>query len=206
MSIGEFFRVKAAIWSEQLSVIRLYYGKNFRFALIDLSLGFCSLFFNPYRICRKRGEVYGETPLTTVHRIADICQLNHTDTWLELGSGRGKSCFWIAQFVGCRTLGVEKIPLFSHLARFLSVLFQVSADFQKKDLFDVNVSSATCVYIYSTCLTDEQLFRLSQRLVFSLPQMARIVTISAPLPGWPHRSFPVFFPWGQTTAYLHVKK
>ena len=205
MSIGEFFSIKVALWTEQLSVIRLYYRKSFHFALVDLALGFCSLFFNPYRTCRKRGEIYGETPLTTLHRIADICQLNQTDTWLELGSGRGKSCFWIAKFVPCRAIGVEKIPLFIYLARFLSALFRISADFQKKDMFDVNVSSATCIYVYSTCLTDAQWTLLSQRMN-SLPQGARVVTISAPLPGWPNRPFPVSFPWGQTEAYLHHKK
>lgn len=205
MSIGEFFRVKTTLWTEQLAVIRLYYRKSLRFALVDLALGICSLFFNPYRTCRKRGEVYGETPLRTVHRIADICELGRSDTWLELGSGRGKSCFWIAEFVRCRSIGVEKVPLFTYVARFLSTLFHISADFQKKDLFDVNFSAATCVYIYSTCFSDEQLLRLSHRLQ-SLPEKGRIVTISAPLPGWPYRSFPVSFPWGQTEAFLHFKQ
>jgi SAM-dependent methyltransferase len=204
MSIGDFFRVKSALWSEQATVIRRYYPKSVRFALADLALGLCSLFFNPYRHGRKRGEIYGETPLTTLHRIADLCHLTASDTWLELGSGRGKSCFWIAQFAGCRAIGLEKIPLFTHLARFLSSLFQIRADFQQGDMFEADFSAATCVYVYSTCLSDEQLSRLAQRMT-SLPPGARIVTISAPLPGWPHRPFPISFPWGQAEAYLHTK-
>lgn len=203
MSIGEFLRLKKTLFVEQVYIIRHYYSRSIRFALIDLFLGFLSLFFNPYRICRKRREVYGETPLSTLQQIVDRCNLTSEDTWLELGSGRGKSCFWIAQFVGCRVIGIEKISFFVCLSRLLSFLFSAKTLFYVKDLSDADLSSATCIYIYSTCLSDEQMSQIARKKSTFLPG-AKIVTISAPLPGWqPCCSFPVSFPWGKTEAYLH---
>ena len=202
MSIGEFFRIKRVLWTEQVRVIRRYYPKSPRFALLDVCLGLSHLFFNPYRVCRKRGEVYGETPLTTLHRMVEALELSSSDTWLELGSGRGRGCLWISQFVGCKTIGLEKISLFTQLPRLLSTLFRLPAAFHCKDFFATDLSRATCVYIYSTCLTDEELSLLAEKLT-SLPAGARVLTISAPLPGWASRPLPVSFPWGATEAYIH---
>ena len=112
MSIGDLYRVKKANFRFQWETVRLYYRKSWRFALSDLSLGFASLFFNPYRTCRKNGSIYGETPPASLRRIASFCDLTSQDSWLELGSGRGKGCFWISHFIGCETVGIEKVPLF----------------------------------------------------------------------------------------------
>ena len=205
MSIGDFVRVKKTLLAEQLSVIRRYYPKSPRFALVDLSLGFFSLFFNPYRICRKSGSIYGETPLSTLHRIADQCRLSSDDIWLEIGSGRGKGCFWIALFTGCRAVGVEKIFLFARLAQFLAALFRLDVHFYAQEMEEADFSKATCVYLYGTTLSDAEIERLAEKMK-ALPSGAKVVSISAPLPGWGCRSFPVSFPWGETEAFLHVKK
>lgn len=55
MSIGELIKIKKANFRFQRETVRLYYRKSWRFALSDLALGFATLFFNPYRICRKKG-------------------------------------------------------------------------------------------------------------------------------------------------------
>src|SRR5262245_60931707 len=117
MSIGEFYRIKKTNFYFQWETIRNYYLKSCRFALCDFLLGIASLFFNPYRICRKRGLVYGETPLVSLHQIATISHLSPNDCWLELGCGRGKGCFWVSQFIGCRTIGIDQVTLFIRLSQ-----------------------------------------------------------------------------------------
>lgn len=204
MSIGELLAVKKALFQQQLLTLKHYYPKSLRFALLDLALGTASLCFNPYRICRKRRlGPYGETPLTTLHRIAQFCQLSSSDCWVELGSGRGKGCFWLSLFIGCRTLGIEAIPLFSRLSRFLAFLFRIPSRFQCANFHETDLSQATHIYLYSTCMSEEELASLSEKI----PLQAKVITISSPMPSCTLLgSFSVSFPWGNTEAYLSIKE
>jgi hypothetical protein len=207
MSIGEFCRVKKVNLRFQWETIRRYYRKGPLFALADIALGLASLFFNPYRIARKRGYVYGETPPSSLHRIASFCALTSGDSWLELGSGRGKGCFWVSQFIGCRTIGVEKVSLFFHVARAIGARFFPRLTFVHADMADADFSEATFVYLYSTCMEENELRVLAEKMK-GLPQGAKVVSVSAPLPEVPHLkrvgSFPLSFPWGETEGYLHL--
>jgi hypothetical protein len=207
MSIGEFFQVKRVNVRFQWETIRRYYRKGPLFALADICLGLASLFFNPYRIARKRGYIYGETPPSSLQRIASFCDLAASDSWLELGSGRGKGCFWVAQFIGCRTIGVEKVPLFFHVAKWIGACFFPRLTFLNADMADADFSEATFVYLYSTCMGEDALRTLAEKMK-ALPQGAKVVSVSAPLPEAPHLkragSFPLSFPWGETEGYLHL--
>lgn len=209
MSIGELWAAKLANWRFQWRTIRHYYPKSWRFALCDLALGFSSLFFNPYRVCRKNGYVYGETPIESLHRIAALCSLSSDDCWLELGSGRGKGAFWIANFIGCKTIGVEKIPLFFRISNAIRVALRMKRlSFICADLADSDFAKATCVYLYSTCMDNGVIASLTEKMQ-ALPMGAKVVTVSAPLPesnAFRHAgAFPISFPWGETDGYLHER-
>jgi len=208
MSIGELVRIKFTLVKAQLGTVFSEYPKNWRFALADSLLGLASLFFNPYRACRKRGFVYGETPISSLRRIASFCQLKPEDVWLELGSGRGKGAFWISQTIGCETAGVEAVPLFVNVARaIVRILRLPKISFTCGKMADADFSKATCVYLYSTCMEEEELASLSEKMK-ALPPGARVLTVSAPLPETAHLpcagSFPLSFPWGETEGFLHV--
>jgi histone methylation protein DOT1 len=209
MSIGELIQIKKANFRFRLETARLYYAKSWRFAIADLALGFATLFFNPYRTCRKKGTIYGETPPSSLHKIAATCSLGFEDCYLELGSGLGKGCLWISQFAHCRAIGVEKVPLFYHLSSAISSLFRFKRlSFLKADLSEADFSAASCVYLYSTCMGEVELSLLAEKMA-ALPLSAKVVTVSAPLPETPHLalrgSFPLSFPWGETEGFLHVK-
>lgn len=215
MSIGELFAIKKWLLREQLQTMRRYYKKP-RFALIDLSFGFFSFFSNPYRVCRKflqkRGEedvyAYGETPFSSLQKIVDECGIESQDRWLELGSGRGKGCFWIAEFVGCKTTGVEWVPQFVFFGRILKSLFRVkNLFFERKNMEMADFSSATVVYLYGTCLQENQIQTLLQKME-SLPLGSKVISVSFPLRNNYlifKNSFSIFFPWGYTQAFLHIK-
>lgn len=173
------------------------YYRHLSFALRDLLL--CLPLFNPYRLCRKRGDVYGETPFETLHKIADLCDLTEEDVWLDLGCGRGRGCFWMAHFVGCRVIGVERVGLLLFLARLLK---PSKLSFKIGSLLDLDYSEVTLVYLYGTTWPDA----LLEKIAAKVPIGARVVSISAPLVDLPIlKSFPVSFPWGETTAYLQRK-
>ena len=87
---------------------------------IDLALLMSYLFQNPYKIsknfliARHETEIYayGETPLTSLEKIARSAKLTDRDVVLELGCGRGRTCFWLRSFIGCKVIGVDFIGTF----------------------------------------------------------------------------------------------
>src|SRR5438046_2879338 len=83
-----------------LSTVWSYY-RNINFAKLDLSL-LCSYFWkSPYSINRKLGlELYGETPLATMEKIANVAHITAQDVVYELGCGRGRCAFWLSYFRG----------------------------------------------------------------------------------------------------------
>lgn len=207
--------VKFFLIKEQIKVIRRYY-KKWSFLKTDFFLFFLYLFSNPYRTCRKflqkkQSEnvyVYGETPLTTLEKIVRAFHIQSKDKWLDLGSGRGRGCFWIAEFWGCETTGIEWIPSFSSKASWITKWISSSkANFQNSSMEKADFSWPTVVYLCSTCMLDEEI----QSLLISMKALSRgtkVITISEPLKHPSYiliHSIPVSFVWGETDAYLHIK-
>lgn len=188
------------IWRDRVDTIRLYY-RHPTFAFLDLFFGLLGLFSNPYRVCRKflqqKGEknvhAYGETPYTTYAKMAQKCGIGPTDVWLELGSGRGKGCFWLHTFVGCRVIGIEQIPSFVKWSERIRRLFHMKGvRFEKKDINHVDLREATIVYLYG--------------LERDIPKGVKVITTGEPLEDSQIITcFWVRFPWGRTTAFLCKK-
>lgn len=191
------------LWSERLHAIRHYY-KSPKFALIDLVFGFVALFMNPYRVCRKflqkKGAeeiyAYGETPYSTYQKIAEECKIGPSDTWVELGAGRGKGCFWLAHFTGCKVMGIEWIPQFIWQARAIKALFRIKRiQFEQLDIERADLSRATAIYLYGLWPN------------LKIGKGVKVITISEPLEGTILlKRFWVRFPWGRTTAFLQIQK
>jgi len=211
-------RLKFSLWNlkESLKVLFFYYS-NWEFAKVDLYFLRSYLLENPYRMSkqfmRERGEedvdTYGETPLTTMDQIARECALNSKDIVYELGCGRARTCFWLYSFIGCRVYGVEYLPAFVKIGQSIKRHFQIEdVKFLCKNFLDVDLSNASVIYFYGTCSDDALIKKLCHKFQ-SLSPKTKIITISYPLTSYsPHfkviKSFPVTFPWGETTAYLQV--
>lgn len=216
--MGEYLKIKKKQFLEQLFVIKRYYPKSTRFACADLCLQLLAFAFNPYRVSRKflqkKGEkniyAYGETSLKTLHKIASFGELSAEDVFLDLGSGRGKGCFWVASFVGCKVIGVEWVPLFVRCSQALAKICRFrSVQFFCKSFYEIDFSEATFVYLYGTSMQDAEIEKLLIKMENGLKAGAKVVTVSEPLPrGFSFKEkkrFPLEFPWGVTDAYLHIK-
>lgn len=187
----------------------LRYLRNKKFALAELSLIFLYLFCNPYRYCRKflqkKGEqdiyAYGETPLRTLALIASKANIQPTDCFLELGSGRGRASLWVGAHIGCKVIGVEWIERFVNRSR-LAAKWMKNVSFFCTELQNAPFEKASIVYLYGSSWSEE-LFDLLEKKMQALPKGAKIISISFPLKGFNRiESFPVRFPWGETSAYL----
>ncbi len=207
-----FLVIKYRLFLDQFQVVLRYYKKPL-FAFSDLALAVFYLFSNPYRICRKflqsKGfsfiHAYGETPLTTLEHIVKTFEITSKDRWLELGSGRGKTCLWLSLYWGCTVRGIDWVPQFADRASLLARLFSLPRlSFFRQSFHEADFSWPTVVFLYSTCMSNQEINNLLLSMK-TLPDKAKVITISAPLTHPNYRllsSTFVSFPWGKTKAYL----
>jgi hypothetical protein len=193
-----FFLVKFFQLKEQLRVI-LHYYRSIRFAVVDLAFCVSAFFSNPYRMCRKftGAHSYGETPISTFAKMVESAEVTAEDRFVDLGSGRGKLCFWLALWVGCSCTGIEQVPGFVHQAKFLARLFRVPARFHLASIQSVNLSDATVVYLYT--------MEWDETLLLQMARGARLITIGAPVANNVFQllhTLRVAYPWGTANAYI----
>lgn len=227
MTLNEFlsllwlnFVVQIRNFIEFAKVASKYYS-NFSFFKADVSLILMYLFHNPFSISKrflaKQGEAdvyaYGETPLTTLERIAQECDIRQNDCVFELGCGRGRTCFWLNSFIGCKVVGIEFIPEFIERAsRIKNRLGIKGVQFRLEDMRKTDFSEATVCYLYGTCL-DEETINILIKKFSKLRMGTKIITISYPLTDYTEEScfevmkcFTGTFTWGEAEVFLHVVK
>lgn len=221
MSIGKSLylslKVKIYFFTNWLKSIKYYSNKKFLF--FDLGFSFVYLFLNPYRISRKFLEKkthkkiydYGETSLIQMEKISKLFNISSKDTFLELGAGRGKVSFWLYFFLNIKVIAIEQIPIFVKIANFFIKLFKIkNIKFLCTDMFDFDMQNIDIIYLYGATLPSEKIKMLINKFK-KLPNRVKIITISYALDEYDknfvcQKSLDVSFAWGQTKAYLNVKK
>ncbi len=200
--------------------VAIKYYPCFEFFKIDLAFFLSYLWINPFRVSKhfliQKGEKeiysYGETPLTTLDWIARKCHLSAQDVVFELGCGRGRTCFWLNQFIGCAVVGIDYVPIFIEKAQKIKKRFHVQrVSFRLEDLFQADFTGATVIYLYGTCFSAGYIDLLIERFSH-LPEGTKIITISYALtkfqPEAPFElieQFPASFTWGTTDVYLQIR-
>jgi SAM-dependent methyltransferase len=160
----------------------------------------------------KEVYTYGETPLTTLEKIAKNCGIQSRDVVFELGCGRGRTCFWLHQFIGCKVVGIDEVPLFIEKAVQIQNRFALkNVTFRLEDLFETDLKHATVIYLYGTCYSEASVNALITGLS-QCPAGTKVITTSYALTEFqPHapfrviKRFPAVFTWGETDVYCHVK-
>lgn len=203
---------------EFFKVLIFYYPK-LSFAKVDFSLLMLYLLQNPFKISArffdhfKNKEIYtyGETPLTTLDKIATICGISQRDKVFELGCGRARSCFWLHAFKGCLVIGIELVPEFVSKANKVKHFFKLkNIEFRNEDILKSNFMGGTVFYLYGTCYDTEFLEKLIQKFK-KLPKGTKIITVSYSLNDYSDefdfkivKTFPAVFTWGTTDVYLQI--
>lgn len=207
-----FFQIIEALKTK----IRFYSYSNFRRCDRLLRKKYCGL--NPYRICKnflysknqKEGDAYGETPLTTLAKIADEGGLTQEDYFIDLGCGRGRGVFFLSCYTGCKAKGIEWVPFFVDCAEKIATECSLNRiTFSCEDISKADLKEASFIYLYGTCLEEEDINQLIHTF-HKLKKGTKILTISYPLTDSSSffilkKQFSVSFPWGKTEAYLQEK-
>src|SRR5262249_24856476 len=151
-------------------------------------------------------------PLTTLEKIAHMCHISSRDVVFELGCGRGRTCFWLNQFIGCPVIGVDYVPEFIQRANQIKGSFDLPGiEFRLEDMLKTDLTRATVIYLYGTCLQSPYIESLVEKFK-ALPKGTRVITVSYSLnefvPEAPFellKQFPAQFTWGITDVYYQVK-
>ncbi|MCE2946938.1 MAG: SAM-dependent methyltransferase [bacterium] len=128
------------------------------------------------------GVPYVPTPWPVVKAMLELAKVGEKDFVIDLGSGDGRVVIEAARSRGARGLGVELDPdlvqVSNDEARRLGVASR--ALFERRDLFETDLSPATVVTLY---LLPRLLVELQPRLLRLRPG-TRIVSHDFPLGGW----------------------
>lgn len=206
---------------EQIKVCARYYY-HWDFAKADACLFLTYLFDNPYKLSKRfltrRGEkeiyAYGETPLSSLEEIAKICKIKSQDKVFELGCGRGATCFWLSTILKCSVVGIDYLPEFIQRAKRIQQKLKIkNLEFRLGDIADADLSGATVIYLYGTCLDESMIQTLIQKFK-KLPAGTKIITVSYPLSDYIKgespfeimNQFEVSFTWGTADVFLQLVK
>ncbi len=232
--VGLALTVKICNLIEYCKVIYLYYGLR-EFRRVDLALLGHYFWHNPYKISKQflwqrqnslesknslerensleeeMIDAYGETPLTSLEKIASYCEITAADCVFELGCGRGRVCFWLRLFYQCQVVGIDYIPEFINQANSIKNREKIDQlEFRLEELQDTNFLDATVIYLYGTCYTTSFITQLAKQLTL-LKSGTKVITVSYPLTAYSAdqftliKQFPILFTWGQADVYLQIK-
>lgn len=202
--------------ADQLYTLKWYWNCPL-FLKCDLALFWRYLLLSPHKLCKSkwRGEYsqkpYGETPIKTLADIAALALIEKSDTVLELGCGRGRTCFWLARCIGCSVIGIDAVPDFIKRGNELAENCKVPAiEFHCSDFFEAPFERASVIYLYGTGQEDSVWIDLAIWLA-NLPKRPMIITVSAHLGEFsPHYSligqFEAEFGWGKTDVFFQRSK
>lgn len=197
-----------------------FFYRKPQFAAADLWLLVHYILKSPFRISRKflqkQGDEdiyrYGETPLKTFAKIAKCARITPHDIVFEVGSGRGRTCFWLRCFLGASTVGIEFIPDFVKIAGKVQKNLKIDRlEFRNENFIYTDFSNATVIYFYGTGFETGIIEKFITKLEQCKPG-TRIITVSYPLTDYASKkkfhimkSFPTRFTWGEADVYIHLK-
>ena len=161
---------------------------------------------------KKLAIPYGETPYATLDQIAKIGNINHADTVLDLGSGRGIALFYLHYLTGCRGAGIEANPFFIEQAKILGIKHSLPIDWILRYIESPmpEMGKFSVVYYYATAAMPSTFSAFEKNLEY-LHKGALVILVTQELSETAKKSFvletetSVKFPWGRTSIYFYRK-
>ncbi|MFA6915936.1 MAG: class I SAM-dependent methyltransferase [Parachlamydiales bacterium] len=206
---------------EFIKVAYRYYSNNV-FRKADLAIVKAYFFKSAFRIHKQFMKdqnatdiyQYGETYLTAFEMLLNTAGVTPQDVYVELGCGRGRTCFWAYAFKKCRTIGLDIVPPFIEIAnRIVQKQNLKNIEFVCQDFLVEKWPEGTVYYIDATLSENHEIAQLI-RLFDQLPENTKVIAINMTLTGdYPSErsqwkklaSFDTDFPWGISEANIFVK-
>lgn len=151
--------------------------------------------------------VYGETPWTTLARMAAAVGLQPGEHFVELGAGMGRNLLWMSHYARAQATGFELIPAF--VERFQSLACRGTAVMHQQNWFDVDLTAlqGDVFLLVGTCYDDRHR-KTANACLQQVPAGTRIITVSYALSAQHFlltSSFEAAFSWGKGTVFVHTR-
>jgi SAM-dependent methyltransferase len=212
------FKTLFLSWIDYIySVFHYYSNPSYRKA--DLELVSAYLVRNPYTLSRKFLEekgtaqihAYGETPIMTLQKIVKECSITPQDTIYELGSGRGRACFWLRLVLGAKVFGIDFVPEFIEIAEKIRKSQKIeNLKFRCEDFLKSDLHKATIIYLHGSCMEDLDIEKLNRHLI-RLKRGLKVITVSFSMADYDEgnhwnviKVFPAKMSWGSADVYLQI--
>ena len=144
----------------------------------------------------------------SIERLRELSSLTANDQLLELGCGRGRGCFFLHALTGCQVTGVDHVPKFIDIGLKMVKRYQMQGvHFLCQEMTQVDLSHATVIYLYGTCLEEGTIHPLIDSFK-ELPPSVKIITVSYPLSDYTDAfvtkaEITAQFPWGEGEVFLN---
>jgi len=154
--------------------------------------------------------VYGETPWTTLERIAQAAGLKAQDQVFELGCGTGRTLLFFYYWYGCQVRGYELVPEFVEIFASLNqkLAWGQDVEMHQQNWFEADLSPGSFFFLVGSCYSDQHLLQAARQLAQVRPG-STVVTVSCPLPAEDFElqsQFLAPFSWGRATVYIHRRR
>lgn len=149
---------------------------------------------------------YGETSWFGIASSLKAVDAKAEDVFYDLGCGTGRNVFFAHGVYGMQAVGIDLIAAFIENAKAVAQSHQLQkVSFLHKNIFDVDISPATIVYVTANCLDQEWMGRLIL-LLRDLRPGAWVISTARPIPSPDLKLLftqKQFFSWGLDTVYMH---
>lgn len=176
------------------------------FFVLDICLFlFRLVYFTPrFFLKEKESLTFGELTYVGLSTFMELFPSFKGCSFLDLGSGHGKSCLYLSKRYGAHSIGIEIHPLFVNLSRFFAYCMGVSSrtQFICGDFFLHPFPKAALIVFPSTCFSMADLKRISVKLSKECPG-STVLSLSEPLPLFESRfKVPLLCSWGEDILYV----
>ncbi len=115
-------------------------------------------------------------------KILQQVKFRKKDVFYDLGCGDGRVVFYVADRYQNKAIGVERNPLLYLAAQAKKVLTKRErVEFIRQNIFDVNLSNATIIYLF---LFPETLVKLKKKIAKECRTKTRIISHGFKIKGW----------------------
>jgi len=160
---------------------------NKNFLKVELWRLLVYFFCNKWKISKEHRQscgcsdthCFGETPLVTLQDICKKVRLKRDHVFLEAGSATGRNCLWISAFIQCKVIGVEYIPFFVKVSRWLSkkLVVKYRPVFIEGDMLMALPKEVDVVYLYGSHLNHDEINSFA-KCCLQLQENVVVITVS----------------------------
>lgn len=168
------------------------------------------IFVHQDRIKTQYSQVnftYGEIPYSASKEIVEAGKITERDVVYDLGCGRGKFLFFVNLFAGARCIGVDLLPTYISIAeKIIEKLNLRKIHFFEEDILDVDLQTASVVFIHGTSFTEDLREGIQQK-IDELKNGSRLISVTKPFEH-PHLRLDLMkkmlISWGLTEMYFYT--